>query len=96
MTGDPAKSLLIKAVRYKDENLRMPPDGEKLTEAQVAELEAWVKMEAPLPRAEVQQDKIEASAHALGLSTGEATRGSDGQEPKLGAVAGGRVYPGQT
>ena len=47
--GDPDQSLLIKAVRYKDEDLRMPPDGKKLTGAQVADLEAWVKMGAPLP-----------------------------------------------
>ena len=45
VTGDPDQSLLIKAVRYKDEDLRMPPDGKKLTGAQVADLEAWVKME---------------------------------------------------
>ena len=62
VTGDPDKSLLIKAVRYKDEDLRMPPDGKKLTGAQVADLEAWVKMEAPLPAAGVQKDKIKASA----------------------------------
>ena len=62
VTGDPDKSLLIKAVRYQDEDLRMPPDGKKLTGAQVADLEAWVKMGAPLPRAGVQEDKIKASA----------------------------------
>ena len=62
VTGDPDHSLLIKAVRYKDEDLRMPPDGKKLTGAQVADLEAWVKMGAPLPRAGVQEDKIKASA----------------------------------
>jgi mono/diheme cytochrome c family protein len=62
VTGDPDKSLLIKAVRYKDEDLRMPPGGEKLTEAQVADLEAWVKMGAPLPEGGVREDKIKASA----------------------------------
>ncbi len=62
VTGDPDQSLLIKAVRYKDEDLRMPPDGKKLTAAQVADLEAWVKMGAPLPGAGVQEDKITASA----------------------------------
>ena len=62
VAGDPDKSLLIKAVRYKDEDLRMPPDGKKLTGAQVADLEAWVKMGAPLPGAGVQEDKIKASA----------------------------------
>ena len=62
VAGDFDKSLLIKAVRYKDKDLRMPPDGKKLTGAQVADLEAWVKMGAPLPQAEVQADKIQASA----------------------------------
>jgi hypothetical protein len=62
VAGDPDQSLLIKAVRYKDEDLRMPPDGKKLTGAQVADLEAWVKMGAPLPGAGVQEDKITASA----------------------------------
>jgi cytochrome c553 len=60
VAGDPDKSLLIKAVRYKDKDLRMPPDGEKLTGAQVADLEAWVKMGAPLPRAGRPADKIQA------------------------------------
>jgi mono/diheme cytochrome c family protein len=46
--GDAEKSLLIKAVGYKDSDLQMPPKGEKLTDAQVAELTAWVKMGAPV------------------------------------------------
>ncbi len=48
--GDAEKSLLIKAVRYKDENLQMPPKNKKLSEAQIADLETWVKMGAPDPR----------------------------------------------
>src|SRR5689334_15144944 len=44
--GDVDKSLLIKAVRYKDEKLQMPPD-KKLSDAQIADLETWVKMGAP-------------------------------------------------
>jgi len=48
--GDPEKSLLIKAVRYTDPDLQMPPKGEKLSDAQVADLVAWVKMGAPDPR----------------------------------------------
>ena len=62
VTGDPDQSLLIKAVRYKDEDLRMPPDGKELTGAQVADLEAWVKMGALLPGAGVPEDKIRASS----------------------------------
>ncbi len=47
--GDPEKSLLIKAVRWDDEDLQMPPKT-KLSSAQIADLEAWVKMGAPDPR----------------------------------------------
>jgi hypothetical protein len=50
--GDLEQSLLIKAVRYTDENLRMPPKNKKLAPAQIASLEAWVKMGAPDPRAQ--------------------------------------------
>src|SRR5688572_11019864 len=49
--GDPDKSLLIKAVRYADKDLQMPPEGMKLSEAQIADLVAWVNMGAPDPRA---------------------------------------------
>src|SRR5687768_9529754 len=48
--GSPEKSLLIQAVRYGNPDLQMPPKGEKLTDAQVADLAAWVKMGAPDPR----------------------------------------------
>lgn len=50
VSGDPDKSLLIKAIRYTDPDLQMPPKGEKLTDAQIADLVAWVKMGAPDPR----------------------------------------------
>ena len=62
VSGDPEQSLLIKAVRYHDEDLRMPPDDKKLTAAQVADLEAWVKMGAPLPLVAAREDKIKADA----------------------------------
>lgn len=48
--GDPEKSLMIKAVRYSDPDLQMPPKGEKLSDHQIADLEHWVKMGAPDPR----------------------------------------------
>ncbi len=48
--GEVEKSLLIKAVRYGDENLQMPPKGKKLSAEQIADLETWVKMGAPDPR----------------------------------------------
>jgi hypothetical protein len=47
--GKPGESLLIKAIRYRDELLRMPPKG-KLSAAVVADLEHWVAIGAPDPR----------------------------------------------
>ena len=47
--GKPDESLLIQAVRYNDKRLKMPP-GKKLSDAEIAALEAWVKNGAPDPR----------------------------------------------
>jgi cytochrome c553 len=47
----PEKSLLIRAVSYQDLQLKMPPTG-KLSEQEIADLVAWVKMGAPDPRSE--------------------------------------------
>jgi len=55
IAGDPEKSLLIKAVRYTDENLQMPPKGKRLASTQIQDLEAWVRMGAPDPRTNTNQ-----------------------------------------
>ncbi len=46
--GRPERSLLLKAVSYTDDDLRMPPRS-KLAGPQIADLTAWVKMGAPWP-----------------------------------------------
>ena len=51
--GEPTDSPLIRAVRYEDKELQMPPnkDGDgKLKDAEIAALTEWVKMGAPDPR----------------------------------------------
>ena len=50
--GRPDESLLIQAVRYTDEDLRMPPEkhGGKLGAQQIADLTEWVRRGAPDPR----------------------------------------------
>src|SRR4051812_9698093 len=48
--GDPEKSLLIKAVRYTDPDLQMPPKKKKLSDEKIAYLVEWIKMGAPDPR----------------------------------------------
>ena len=49
VAGDPEKSLLIEAVRYKNHDLQMPPKRQ-LSVEEIKALEAWVKMGAPDPR----------------------------------------------
>ncbi len=46
--GKPNESLLVKAVRYADPDLQMPPDG-KLPAAEIAVLERWVAGGAAAP-----------------------------------------------
>jgi hypothetical protein len=46
--GDVDTSLLLQAVRYKDEQMRMPPKG-KLPEPTIATLEQWVRRGAVMP-----------------------------------------------
>ena len=46
MPGEPDESVLIQAVRYTDDDLKMPPRG-KLKDEQIADLVAWVKARAP-------------------------------------------------
>ena len=55
--GDPAKSLLIEAIGYKNADMQMPPKGEKLSDAQVATLTEWVKLGAPWPEVPGQKMK---------------------------------------
>jgi len=49
--GDLKKSLMIVAVHQADPDLSMPPrkKGAKLSDAQIATLEQWIKMGAPAP-----------------------------------------------
>jgi hypothetical protein len=66
LPGDPNQSLLIKAVRYHDEDSAMPPkkNGGKLPDAKIALLERWVQLGAPDPRV--------ASAKIAGMNADEA------------------------
>jgi hypothetical protein len=46
--GDPEKSLLIQAVRYRHESLQMPPK-KRLPDGETATLVEWVRRGAPIP-----------------------------------------------
>ncbi len=54
--GDPDKSLLIKAIRYHDDDTAMPPK-EKMPDPVIADFENWVRMGAPDPRVGAQTPK---------------------------------------
>ena len=51
LAGEPDKSLLIKAIRYHDQDLQMPPK-DRLTDQEIVDFETWVKMGAPDPRSD--------------------------------------------
>src|SRR5580692_2241904 len=48
--GKPDDSLIIKAIRYTDDDLQMPPKGQRLSDDEVADLTEWVRRGAPDPR----------------------------------------------
>lgn len=49
VSGKPDESLLIKAIRYTDESVKMPPKS-KLPDSVIADIELWVKNGAVDPR----------------------------------------------
>jgi|UniRef100_UPI0037841EBB mono/diheme cytochrome c family protein len=64
VAGKPEESLLIKMVRWSDDEHQMPPK-EKLPSAEIALLEEWVKRGAPDPRVMVKKRPTEADWWSL-------------------------------
>ncbi|MDQ6705532.1 MAG: PSD1 and planctomycete cytochrome C domain-containing protein, partial [Acidobacteriota bacterium] len=46
--GDPEKSLLVHALRYRDKELKMPP-GQPLSDEAIADFETWIRSGAAIP-----------------------------------------------
>src|SRR5882672_9204448 len=55
--GKPDESLLVKAIRYTDKDLQMPPADKKLPDNLIADLVEWVRIGAPDPRTEATSAK---------------------------------------
>jgi hypothetical protein len=55
--GDPGKSLLLKAIRHADDDLKMPPKA-SLPEAQIADFESWIRKGASWPAADAAKEGI--------------------------------------
>lgn len=49
LPGKPEQSLLLRALRYDDDHLQMPPSG-KLSDEIIADFRRWIEMGAPDPR----------------------------------------------
>ena len=55
----PAASLLLTAISHTDDDLIMPPEGDKLSDAVIADFEQWIRMGAPDPRKDDSPDTTE-------------------------------------
>ncbi|MBC8355986.1 MAG: DUF1553 domain-containing protein [Planctomycetes bacterium] len=63
VSGDPDKSLLITALRYRNSDLQMPPSGRLPLEV-ISDFERWVKMGAADPRPAINDPDEPASETA--------------------------------
>jgi cytochrome c553 len=48
--GDPGSSWLLIAASHTDDDLKMPPKAEKLSDSVLADMKKWIEMGAPDPR----------------------------------------------
>jgi hypothetical protein len=87
--GDPDASLLIRAVRYEDPDLRMPP-RHRLPSSSVKDLEEWVRRGAPDPRAEPAAEGTAAAHGAVGDGRDHWAVQPLHPVPPPGGVAAGR------
>ena len=75
VAGDPEKSLLIEAV-HQTGDLKMPPKGAKLSDAEIADVEAWIKAGA-----------VWGAAPAITPTAAAPTETSQSTPPATGASA---------
>jgi len=82
VAGDPKKSLLMKALRWADEDLQMPPK-KRLPEQQISDLEAWIGQGAAWPGGDL---AVPARPHKqVGLTIEEGRKFWAYQAPRKGA-----------
>lgn len=63
VAGEPDASRMLKAIRYTDRDLKMPPDG-KLSASQIAAMEEWIRSGAHDPRTGEVKQASAASSNA--------------------------------
>jgi hypothetical protein len=67
--GKPAESLLLRALRYNDLRLKMPPT-DKLPDSVIADFERWIAAGAPDPRTEAVAATAAAKANGIDFDKG--------------------------
>ncbi len=67
--GKPAESLLLRAMRYNDPKLKMPPTN-KLADAVIADFEQWIAAGAPDPRMEAPAETTIAKRRGIDFDKG--------------------------
>ncbi len=67
--GKPDDSLIIEAIRYKNEDMQMPPDG-KISQAEIKVLEKWIRLGAPDPR-EIKAGSEHKAAMGMSVADGK-------------------------
>jgi hypothetical protein len=71
--GKPEESLLVKALRYSDPDLQMPPSG-KLPDAVIADFERWIASGAPDPRTAPEAKGADAPSPPRGMALSEGRK----------------------
>tara|TARA_R110002072_G_scaffold303141_1_gene495707 strand:- start:20565 stop:23378 length:2814 start_codon:yes stop_codon:yes gene_type:complete len=64
VAGEPDKSLMIEAVRYQNRDLQMPPKG-RMSDAEIAILEKWVRLGVPDSRTESQPGTVRPTGMSI-------------------------------
>ncbi len=70
--GKPAESNLLKALRYSDPHLQMPPTG-KLSDSVISDFEQWIAAGAPDPRKDA-PSAVAATAPLRGMPVEEGRK----------------------
>ncbi len=60
--GDPEASEMVAVIREEDEDFRMPPTGDPLTEEQIVSIENWIREGAPWPEPPISSEKLTKTA----------------------------------
>ena len=69
-TANPSDSLLLRALKYNDLQLKMPPTG-KLPDGVIADFEQWIAAGAPDPRADTPGTPAPATGRVIDFEKGK-------------------------